>query len=732
MKTIPTNKELNAVLINFQKKNFDKAKELALLLTKNYPSHPFGWKVMGVLLKKNGQFLDALNFSKKAFNITPQDAEISNNIGLIYNDLNKFKEAQIYFQKSININQKLTEAYFNLGVVLEKQDKLDESEKIYYRLIDIKNDHIAAFNNLGNVLKKNGKLNASIECFKKAININPKFFESYYNLGVIYLEEKNLLEAKKNFEKAISLNSRFDKAYNNLGVTYYELNLLVDAETTFKKVLEFKPNFPEVYDNLGNLYSDMNKLDKSIQSYEKALSLKSNFDSVKSKLFHQKQKICDFRNYEQNLKDVILLGIEGDQVSPFPALSWIDDPENQLKRSKNYSNKTFKRVSKKKVFNNRNEKIKLAYFSSDFHEFPGMYLMIGMLENHNTNDFEIYIFSYGPDKNDKMRNRIKQSADYFIDIKNLSNQEVIQIVRDKKIDISIHRNGYTKNSRTEIFQYRISPIQINFLGYPGTLGTDFMDYMIADKVVIPEEQRDFYSEKIIYLPNTYQPNDDKRQIKNLYNSKKDLDLPEKCFVLCSFNNSYKISPIEFTIWMRILKKNKNTVLWLLESNRWAENNLRNSAKSFEVDPTRIIFAKKIPHEEHLGRLKHADLFIDTFNYNAHTTASDALWSGLPIVTKQGKQFAARVASSLLNSIGLSELITQTQEEYEVLINKLIDQPLILEKIRNKLLNNRFYKPLFDTKRYTQNFESGLKEAYNNYVNGNNPKDIIVSENKKII
>ena len=322
------------------------------------------------------------------------------------------------------------------------------------------------------------------------------------------------------------------------------------------------------------------------------------------------------------------------------------------------------------------------------------------------------------------------SSWHFIDIKNISTKEVIEITRKLKIDIAIDLNGFTQNARTELFQKRLSPLQVNFLGYPGTSGANFIDYIIADNIVIPKNQRQYYSEKIIYLPYCYQPNNNKREISNVENNREDFGLPKDAFVFCCFNKTYKIGFLEFSIWMKILKKVKNSVLWLLKSNIWAMQNLKLEAKKNGINPERLIFAERTNIAEHLKRHAHADLFLDTFNYNAHTTASDALWSGLPVVTKQGNQFAARVASSLLNSLDIQELITQNTNEYEKLILELASDKTKLLKIKAKLLKNKLTKPLFDTERYVKNFELGLQKIQEIYHNGKKPRDINVIDDLK--
>ena len=466
-------------------------------------------------------------------------------------------------------------------------------------------------------------------------------------------------------------------------------------------------------------------------SYQRSLDLglsDADAPEAQAQLIHQRCHICDFSVFDGLSATAQRLGISTARVPPFNALSWADDPEQHLLRAQVYVRETFKWPAQTLPVRRgeRPERLKIGYFSADFHDFAGMYLMAGLLESHDRDRFEVYAFSYGPDKDDAMRRRIVAAVDHFIDIREMSTQEAVDLSREHGIDIALHRNGHTQGSRTELFQHRLAPVQISYLGYPETLGADFIDYLVADPVVIPEEERQYYNEKIIYLPDTYQPNDNTRQIAETNTTRADFGLPEEGFVLCCFNQNYKISPQEFDIWMRVLGQVEGTVLWLLKSNRWAEENLKKEAEHRGIDPSRVIFAEKIPNAEHLARHKHADLFVDTFNYNAHTTASDALWSGLPIVTKQGRQFAARVAASLLRAVGLPELITESEEEYERLILELAHDRQRLGAIKETLKVNRHTEPLFDTQRYTHQLEEGLGQAYQQYFEGGNATDVIVA------
>jgi predicted O-linked N-acetylglucosamine transferase (SPINDLY family) len=365
----------------------------------------------------------------------------------------------------------------------------------------------------------------------------------------------------------------------------------------------------------------------------------------------------------------------------------------------------------------------VGYFSADFHNHATGYLMAELFELHDKSQFELVGFSFGPIANDEMRQRIEKSFDQFIEVGNKSDIEIAQLSRRLNIDIAVDLKGFTQDSRTGIFSYRVAPIQVNYLGYPGTLGADYMDYIIADKTLIPVESQSYYSESVVYLPDSYQANDRKRLISDRQFKKQELGLPENTFIFCCFNNNYKILPATFYGWMRILKAVEGSVLWLLQDNPWVVENLKKEAQKQGVNPQRLIFAVRVSLPEHLARHRQADLFLDTFPCNAHTTASDALWAGLPVLTLIGKSFASRVAASLLNAIGLPELITNTQEEYEALAIELAINPQNLEDTRVKLANNRLTTPLFDTPIFAKNLETAYIQMMDLYWNDSLPEHI---------
>jgi len=380
-------------------------------------------------------------------------------------------------------------------------------------------------------------------------------------------------------------------------------------------------------------------------------------------------------------------------------------------------------MSKKIIIKNKNKKIRLGYYSADFRKHAMSYLLTKMFELHDKSKFEIFAFSFGPETNDYMQKRISSTFYKFIDVRTKTDLEVAKLSQELKIDIAIDLMGFTKLNRFGIFIEKCAPLQINYLGYPGTTGSNSIDYIIADKFLIPEINQKHYSEKIIYLPNSYQVRDSTQKISEKNYTRKELGLIENSFVFCCFNKHYKINPKIFNLWMKILKKINGSVLWMLEDNIKTSKNLKKEALKNGISEDRIIFAKRVSMEEHLARHKAADLFIDTYPYGAHTTCSDALWAGLPVATLVGETFASRVAGSILSAINMKELITYTEKEYENLIIDLATDSRKLKQIKIKLSKNKYTEPLFDTKLYTRNIESSYSKIYENHLN-NLPADNI--------
>jgi len=433
--------------------------------------------------------------------------------------------------------------------------------------------------------------------------------------------------------------------------------------------------------------------------------------------FNLKMSMGKWIGYDATLAAILnKLSVGEKVITPFGVLAISSDPELQLAVAKQYTQKRAKAelalpaIVKRK----RNKKIRLGYYSADFRNHAVTQLIAGLFENHDKAQFEVIAFSFGQDNNAEVFQRINQALDQLVDIQGLSDLEVAKLSREMEIDIAVDLMGLVQDSRPGLLAYRAAPIQVNYLGYPGTMGADYIDYIIADHTLIPEDCRQYYSEKIAYLPFSYQANDNKKQIAEKKASRPELGLPEQGFVFCCFNNNYKINPPIFDSWMRILGQVEGSVLWLLEDNRFIAQNLRLEAIKRNIKPERLIFAPRLSLAEHLARHQAADLFLDTLPYNAHTTASDALWAGLPVLTCVNAAFASRVAASLLKAIGLPELITTNTEEYESLAIALANDSARLQQLREKLAEQRLSAPLFNTPLFAQQIEAAYQQMMERY------------------
>lgn len=581
-------------------------------------------------------------------------------------------------QKDINS----ADLFFELAIAYAKANKLFEAKAVFCCLQPYKADDVRIPYNLGLIYSLQGMHQLAVEAYDRALTIKPYDAEVLINKASACNDLKNYDLALDIIEKAIAIN----------------------------------PQIPEAWINKAIALENLDFYDDALDAYLKAISLNPTLDWVYGYFLLTKMKICswtDFPKYKKYIAEKVMLCER--IVRPFELLGLIDDALLQKMASETYLQTTFPQnpilgsISKHRS----TQKIRVAYFSADFRNHPVGFLIAELIELHERSQFELYAFSLVK-ADDEMQGRFEQAFDKFIDVQNKTDIEIAQLARELEIDIAVDLTGLTRDSRTGIFAYRAAPIQVNYLGYPGTMGADYMDYIVADRTLIPHQSEKFYSEKIVFLPNSYQVNDRKRIISDRRFTRRELGLPKSGFVFCCFNNNFKILPETFNSWMRILKSVEGSVLWLLVDNPSAKSNLIIEAKKQGIDSERIIFAERMPLSEHLSRQKNADLFLDTLPYNAHTTSSDALWSGLPVLSLIGNSFVSRVAASLLNAIGLPELIVKGPKEYEELAIELATNPERLENIKLKLINQRLTAPLFDTPLFTKNLEAAYIKIYDRY------------------
>jgi len=563
------------------------------------------------------------------------------------------------------------------------------------------------------------------KCLRKAIDLDKKLGMAWVNIAKLFSAQNKYEMALQAYQNASYIEPQNAGVLNAIGGVLLEMRRFDEAEKFCVQAIKYDPDFAEPYQNLGIVLYRKNKRGAAKQAFEKVAKLRPNSMTALSDFLHARAQICDWAPLAPELQNTRPVGKPGNSVSPFSLLHYEDDPYAQKKRSENRAQELAVRDPARKFPRpaSRPDKLKIGYFSADFHNHATLSLMMGLFGAHDKDRFEIHTYSYGSVKDGWRRSQLQKLVDHNWDVRNASDAEIVQHARDQGIDIAIDLKGYTQNGRPQLFAHRMAPIQINYVGYPGTLGADYIDYLIADHTIIPDDYKNAYSEKIIYMPNCYQPNDGGREFPENTQTRTELGLPEDGFVFCSFNANYKISPREFDIWMRLLKKVDGSVLWLFEGSEDAMHNLRKEAGTRGVDPTRLVFAGFLPEAKHLARHEHADLFLDTFNVNAHTTASDALWTGLPLVTLPGKQFAARVAASVLKAANLPELIANSEEDYEAIALDLALHPEKAAAMKAKVTENVKACPLFDTKSYTLDLERGYDAAYERYLSNQAPADI---------
>lgn len=633
------------------------------------------------------------------------------NLGIIFKELNKSDKAIGCFEKVINLRPDHTEAYNELGMIYSEQ-KEEISIKYYQKAITLDNKSPILYFNLGNAYKKLDLFSDAIECYRKAIHLKPDYFEAFNNLGFLYKERGQYENAIKSFKSAVSSNSSYADAFNNLGITYFSIGEFDKALQCYEQAIKLNQNYAEALANKARLLADIKRYEESLKDFEKAIEINPNLDNLHGSLIGTKMYMSiwdDFSNSLIQIKDKVYKGEK--TIDPFSVLALEDNPELHLRVATISSQNLLPSLELPSIKNyTGHKKIKIGYYSADFREHPVSYLTAELFEVHNRDNFEIHAFSFGPETNDEMNLRIKSGVDYFHDIRSMSNLDAVKHSRHLEIDIAVDLGGYTANSRTQIFAMRAAPIQLTYVGFLGTMGSIHYDYLIADEIIIPEENQKYFIEKIIYLP-CFQVNDSKQNLPDKVFTRKQLGLPDKNFVFCCFNNTFKITPETFDSWARILSEVDDSVIMLYVDNEIAKNNLQKEMKKRNINVNRIVFGEHIPKLDYLARYKVVDLFLDTHPYNAGTTASDALRMGLPVLTYLGKSFASRMCSSILNALDLPELICNNQNEYELKAIDFAKNPKQIKEIKENLAKNLISSHLFNAKHFTQSIEMAYSKIY---------------------
>jgi protein O-GlcNAc transferase len=694
---------------------------------------------MGNVFEEQGKPDQAISSYEKALQLKPDYAEVYNNMGNVLEGQGKSEEAIACYEKALQIEPDYAEAYNNMGIAFQGQGDRNEALACYEKALQLKPNYVEAYYNMGNVLKDLHKSNEAISCFEKALQLKPNYAEAYNNMGNVFRSQRKSNEAIACFQRALEIKPDYAEVYNNMGNAFQDKGELKRTVLCYEKALEVNPDYVEAYNNMGNVFQNLRMPEEAIACYEKALLIKPDLPATYNHLFHQLQHMCDWQKLKgmtNNLDGLTAKAIDNGTRSPempFVNLTRHADPPLNLAVARSWSSDIARRMSSLKnafSFDDRssnNKKITIGYISNDFGNHPVAHLMLGLFGLHNRDEFEIVCYSYGKDDGSSTRQRIKRDCDHFVDLRKRSEADAANCIYEGQVDILVDLMGWTRGNRLGISALRPAPVQVSYLGFLGTTGAECFDYIITDRIVTPEDQASFYSENFVYMPHCYQVNDNTQVISNKKFNRADFGLPEDAFVFCSFNNPYKIEPVMFDSWMKILKQVPVGVLWLQRPNERVENNLRQEAEARRVNSERLVFSEKLPLDEHLRRLKIADIALDTRIYNGGATTSNALWAGVPVITLQGNHFVSRMSSSSLAAIGLPELITYSLEEYQTLAVRMACNSDELQRMRQKLNENRLTESFFDTPRFVRNLEKAYKEMWEIFLAKARPRQIKVVE-----
>ncbi len=675
---------------------------------------------------QKGMHAQAIEFYSRAVNLKSDYLHAVYNRAGAYLALNKLRESLADYQKTAEIDPLLVLAKYNAGVVLSKLGKRDEAIVCFKKALEINGLHLESLYNLGCIYLEGKEYIDAIGCFDKAIGINPGVAEFYNNRASALQKIGEKSKALEGYQAALKINPAYASALSNYGVLLADFNRPSDAIFALKSAIKMGLNSVATWHVLGMCQNEFGDKKEALVSLKKAVDIDPDHDALLSDYLHVKMKACDWSGIG-DLRAILRDGIQnrGLVANPFSVATSVDDLFLQRKVAEGYVSKIY--GSHRELTNEflipESGPIKIGYYSADFQEHATMYLMIEMLEAHSHSEFEWFAFNFGPQQEDDMRRRVRGAVDHFVDVRGLSDVQIAEKSRELGIDIAVDLKGYTGNTRFGAFAYRCAPVQVSYLGYPGTTGAKCMDYIIADAVVVPGKYSRGYSESVVRLPDCYQPNNSQRKISSRTFTRAEMGLPEGSFVYCSFNANYKITPELFDCWMGILRGNQDSVLWIYVDNDLATDNLVKEAASRGVASNRLIFAKTMSNEDHLARYKLADLFLDTYPCNAHTTASDALWAGVPVLTLAGESFASRVASSLLASLGLTELITCSADDYAKKAIAIGVNFSEISALKERLNKNKQNAKLFDGKDRAKQLERAFHIMHERRMGGIAPSSI---------
>jgi predicted O-linked N-acetylglucosamine transferase (SPINDLY family) len=678
---------------------------------------------------------EALERCAEADRRQPARAEVLHLRARILTDLERPLEALPDLERALGLQPDQQAVLVSLGNALFKVDRVPEALAAYQRAFELAPMDADIGFNRGNALFALRRYPEALESYDAAIAIRPQFAKAHYRRGNALRRLRRPLDALASYRRAHAIDGRYADALSGAGNALRDLNRLPEALASYEEALSLDPACVEALSNRARMLLFMNRPEEAVGGLERLFELAPDaapdYNYALGMLLHSRLLCCDWLGYEATVAAIGAAVQAGKRVTlPSLMIAASDSPAAQLECARLFVEDNWTAGVATSWTGRRygHARIRLAYVSADFREHPVSVLMASLFETHDRRRFETYAISLRPDDDSALGRRVRAAFDHFIRAGDESEHEIAAVMRELEIDIAVDLSGYTDGCRPGIFAARPAPVQVGYLGYPGTSAAPYMDYLVADRCIIPEAEQAHYTEKLVYLPHCYQPNDAKRPRPDAAPTRAACGLPERGFVFCSFNTHYKIVPAIFDVWMRLLAAVEGSVLWLAGGRESAERNLRREAAQRGVVPERLIFAPRLPDfAEHLARYRVADLFLDTSPFNAHTTASDALWMGLPVLTCRGRSLAGRVAASLLAALGLPELATRNLAEYRALAQRLAETPELLQALRERVAAHRITQPLFDTGRFRKNLESAYVRLWERAERGEAPQHLTVTE-----
>lgn len=658
----------------------------------------------------------------------PRQVDALHLLGVAAMQRGRLAEAERLIGQAVALKPDFVAAYYNLGNTQRLAERLDEALASYDRAVALKPEYGEAHYNRANTLVALRRPVDALASFDTAIRLLPQLAEAHNNRGTVLKELGRATEALASYDRAIALKPNFAEAQYNSGVALEALRRPQEALARFDRALALKPDMAEALNSRGNVLLELRRPVEAAEGFRRLVAVVPDYPYAIGRLHHAMLHCCDWSEHAAltaRVEQAVLAGRRA--AMPFSFLAVSASPDAHRRCAETFAADQFPAAPAPLWMGERyaHDRIRLAYLSADFRDHPVPILIAGVLERHDRARFETIGVSLAPDDGSAMRRRLEASFEVFVDATGMTDRTVAEKLRAMEVDVLVDISGFTQGVRTGILAHRPAPVQVNYLGFPGTMGAPYIDYILADATVVPPNEQRFFTEKVIHLPDAYQANDGKRAIAVAAPTRGQVGLPARGFVFCCFNKNYKIMPDVFDVWMRLLRRVEGSVLWLLAAHDAASDSLRREAARRGVDPARLVFAPRVRPEEHLARHALADLFLDTLPYNAHTTASDALWAGLPLVTCTGTAFPGRVATSLLRAAGLPELVAPNLAAYEALALRLATEPGLLAGIRAKLTVNRATCALFDTDRMRRHIEQAYATMHARQLRGAAPQAFAV-------